>query len=60
MGQIPAWHKGKLKYCDISGYWYGEREGKLFKRRGIWVDRVNYDTVTDEERTEALKRRANR
>jgi hypothetical protein len=57
MGQIPRWYKGRLRYCDISGFWYGEREGKLFKQRGLLVDKQNFDTLTDEQREKAIKRR---
>ena len=57
MGRIPRWAKGKLIYDDIDGFWYGEREGKLFKRRGLNVSKKNYDKVTDEERAEAIRRR---
>ncbi len=46
---LPSWHKGQLQYCDISGFWYGAREGKLFKQRGILVDKKNYDRVTNEQ-----------
>ena len=57
MGSLPKWHKGKLIYDDIDGFWYGEREGKLFKRRGLNVSRKNYDSVTDEERFDLINRR---
>lgn len=56
-GRLRRSHKGKLMYCDISGFWYGEREGKLFKRRGLWVDRKNYDSLTEDERAAQIKRR---
>ncbi len=49
-GRLPRSHKGILRYDDIDGFWYGDREGKLFKRRGLNVNRKNYDSLTDEER----------
>ena len=57
---FPAWYKGKLIRCDISGFWSGEREGKLFKQRGIMVDKANFDTLTDQQRAESVKRRRTR
>lgn len=57
MGRIPAWYKGKLVYDDIDGSWYGEREGKLFKQRGLNVSKKNYDKLTDEQREAAINRR---
>ncbi len=57
MGKLPRWHKGKLIYDDIDGFWYGHREGKLFKRRGLNVSKENFDTLTDKERQEMVQRR---
>ncbi len=57
MGNLPKSHKGRLIYDDVDGFWYGEREGKLFKRRGIMVSKKNYDSLTDEERIDQIKRR---
>jgi len=57
MGKLPRSHKGKLIYDDIDGFWYGEHEGKLFKRRGLNVSKANYDKLTDEERAKSIKRR---
>jgi len=53
----PAWYKGRLVRDDISGFWYGEREGKLFPQRGLLVDKANHDTLTDAEREEQIQRR---
>lgn len=55
MGKIPSWYKGKLKRCDVCGFWYGEREGKLFKQRGLWVDRACLDKLIEEERSDSIK-----
>jgi len=54
---LPSWYKGKLKRCDISGFWYGELEGKLFERDGKLVDRANFDTLTEKERQDLVQRR---
>ena len=53
-GTIPSWHKGKMTRCDICGFEYGENEGKLFKQRGLLVDRACFDTLTDSERAEQI------
>lgn len=53
---LPAWHKGQLLNDDIDDFWYGDREGKLFKRRGLLVSKKNYDVVTDKEREEQIQR----
>lgn len=57
-GRLPHSHKGKRVYDDIDGFDYGEREGKLFRRRGLMVSRKNYDSLTDKEREEQINRRA--
>lgn len=54
---LPGWYKGKMIYDDIDGTWYGEREGKLFKQRGLNVSKHNFDSLTDEQREEQIKRR---
>ena len=56
-GRLPRWYRGKLLRDFYSGWWYGEREGKLFNQEGKLVDRKNFDTVTDRQRAEDLKRR---
>jgi len=53
---LPSWYKGKLVRDDIDGFWYGEREGKLFKQRGLNVSKKNFDSLTDEQRQEMLRR----
>lgn len=55
--RIPRAHKGKLIYDDIDGFWYGEKEGKLLKQRGLNVSRKNFDSVTDIDRAEQIARR---
>jgi len=57
MGQLPRWYKGRLINDQIDDFWYGEREGKLFLRRGLLVSRKNFDSVTDKERAEEIQRR---
>lgn len=59
-GRLPAWYKGQLIRDDIGGFWFGHREAKLFKRRGLTVDRKNYDTLTDKERQENINARINK
>lgn len=54
---LPAWYKGRLIRENYSAFWYGDREGKLFEQEGKLVDKQNYDSITDRERAEELKRR---
>lgn len=54
MGKIPHWHKGKKCYDDISGYWYGDRTGKLSRQRGILVAKESRDSLTDEQRLRTI------
>ena len=56
---LPSWYKGQL-LRDISGFWYGSREGKLFEQEGKLKDRKNFDSVTDLQREEAIQRILNR
>ena len=56
-GRLPRWYKGQLIRENYSGFWYGSREGKLFNQEGKLVDRQNFDTLTDMERAEDIKRR---
>ena len=53
---LPAWYKGRLVRDDIDGFWYGEREAKLFKQEGKLVSKHNFDTLTDKERQENIRR----
>jgi len=55
-GHLPHWYKGKMVRCDVCGFEYGENEGKLFKQRGLWVDRACFDTLTDEDRENQIKK----
>ena len=54
---LPSWYKGRLVRESYGGFWYGEREGKLFKREDKIVDRKMNDSVTDKEREDAIQRR---
>ena len=55
---LPAWYRGKLIRDDITDeLGVGEREGKLFKQRGLNVTKRNFDSLTDEERERSIKRR---
>jgi rubredoxin len=60
MGRIPAWHKGKLIECDVCGFWYGTREGKLRKQRNLWVCPQCFDKLTDQEREANIQSRLRR
>jgi hypothetical protein len=53
-GTLPKWHKGRLVYDDIGGFWHGTREGKLLKRRGLLTTKKFYDSLTDKERQEQV------
>lgn len=55
MGTLPEWHKGKLRDCDICGYWFAEKE--LKRQRGLWVCNICYDSVTDEDRAKSRRDR---
>ncbi len=55
-GKLPRWYKGRLRLESRSGFWYGEREGKLFMQEGKLVDKANLDTLTDIQREEQVKR----
>ena len=57
MGKKPIWYKGKLVECDICGYWYGDKEGKLRIQRGLNVCQDCYDSLTEEQRTNNIQRR---
>lgn len=57
---LPKWYVGKLIRDDIDGFWYGEREGKLFKQRDILVSKHNLDFITDEQREKSIARRLKR
>ena len=55
-GKIPKWHKGQLLRDTLDGFWFGSREGKLFQQEGKLVSKKNFDTVTDKDRQEALRK----
>jgi hypothetical protein len=57
MGNIPAWHKGRLVYDYITGEWAGLRSGKITIQDGHYVLTKNVDRITDKQRAEMLKRR---
>ncbi len=54
---FPSWYKGRLRREAYGGFWYGEREGKLFEREGKLVDRRMNDTLTDKERDDEVQKR---
>jgi rubredoxin len=57
MGKIPQWDKGRKRRCDICGFEYSENDGNLRKQRGIWVDKACWDTLTDFQRQNNIKKR---
>jgi len=56
-GSLPFWHKGRLIRDDIIDFWFGSREGKIFKQRGFNVTKQSFDSLTDEARQDSIKRR---
>ena len=57
---LPKWYKGRLRRETYGGFWYGEREGKLFEQEGKLVDKQMYDEITDKVREEQIQRRLSR
>ena len=55
MGRLPPWAKGQLRECVICGVWYPERDPRIRKRNGKWVCKDDDDSLTDEERQEAIR-----
>jgi len=51
------WYKrgGGKRRCDISGVEYYINEHKLYKQRGLNVDRQNFDSLTDKQRQDLIK-----
>lgn len=56
MGRIPPWYKGQMRECAICGFWYEERDFRMKRRDNKWVCKWDYDTLTDLEREEAIRR----
>lgn len=57
MGRLPSWWKGKKIRCDISGEEHYELDGTMLKQRGLNVTRKFFDTLTEEQRQNSIKRR---
>lgn len=53
---FPSWYRGKLVREDRGGFWYGDREGKLFKQEGKLVDKQMFDSLTDKQREEQIRK----
>lgn len=51
---FPPWYKGRLLRETYGGFWYGEREGKLFTQEGKLVDKQMHDFITDLQRENAI------
>ena len=56
MGCLPPQAKGMLRKCVICDVWYPERDSRILKLRGKWVCRWDADTLTEDERQNAIKR----
>lgn len=51
---LPRWYKGRKLRCDISDEELYELDGSAFKQRGLNVSKQNFDSLTDEERADAI------
>ena len=54
---FPSWYKGRLIREDRGGFWYGEREGKLFSQENKLVDKQMFDFITDRQREQAIAKK---
>lgn len=56
---LPAWYinKGKKIYDDIDGSEIYERSPRTMTQRGLKMDKINFDTLTEQQRQEQIKRR---
>lgn len=52
---LPRWYNGKKRNDDITGEESYERD--MTKQRGLWIRPENIDSVTEEQRQKAIKRR---
>lgn len=57
MGRLPSWFKGKKIRCAISGEEHYERDGRMKKQRGLDVVDTFFDTLTEEQRQNLIRRR---
>ena len=57
MGKLPRWFRGRKLRCDISGEEHYELDGTMYKQRGLNVTKRFYDSLTEEERQQSIKRR---
>ena len=55
MGRRPPWHKGKLIFCDVCGFWYGAYTGKIRKQDNFNKCPDCYDTLTDQQRQDQIR-----
>lgn len=56
MGRLPRWAKGQKRECAICGCEFPERDFRLLEQEGKWVCKWDYDSLTDKQRAEELKR----
>ncbi len=54
-GTLPKWYKGRKFLDDIGGEELFERDGSLFRQRGLNVSKQNFDSLTKEEREDSIK-----
>jgi hypothetical protein len=53
-GRLPPWYRGQKRRDDVDGSEHGEYD--LLRQRGLWVSKKNYDSLTDLEREEQIRR----
>lgn len=55
---LPAWYvkKGKKLYDAIDGSEIYERSPRTVMQRGMYMDKKNFDSLTEEQRAEQIRR----
>ena len=54
-GRLPSWYRGRKFLDDISGEEIYERDGSLFRQRKLNVSKQMFDSLTDQERADAIR-----
>ena len=57
MGKLPRFAKGKKILDDIDGSEHYERDSDMRKQRGLNVHKTNFDSLTEEQRNNSIRRR---
>lgn len=57
MGRVPHWAKGKKILDDVDGTEHYERDSDMRKQRGLNVHKTNFDTLTEEQRQNSIRRK---